>query len=111
MPTLTAPGTTKTGGKPYVPPTTGPVTPKEVYYLLLQAGFSSVQAIGIMANSINESGLQPEPVGDQGTSFGFVQFHEPGYSGASALVTGNPQADIRAQIKYLARVVSPAAIA
>lgn len=95
----------------YTPPSAGPVTPHEVYQLLLNEGFSTPQAIGIMANGVNESGLNPEAVGDQGTSFGFVQFHQPSYSGAATLVTNNPQKDIRAQIKYLASVVSPQAIA
>lgn len=105
------------GGGGYTPPTSGPVTAREVYQLLLDQGFSTVQAIGILANAENESSVitdparSPEAVGDGGTSFGFVQFHEPGYSGAASLVTGNPQQDIRAQVSYLAKVVSPAAVA
>lgn len=70
------------------------VTPMQVYQDLLNAGASTVQAIGILANSINESGINPESVGDQGTSFGFVQQHgNYGY-----LVTGNPTSDIEQQI-------------
>ena len=80
------------------------VTPRNIYDELIATGASTVQAIGIMANMINESGLNPEAVGDQGTSFGLVQFHEPGYAGASSLVTGNPAADMRAQVRYLAQV-------
>lgn len=109
MPVTTPPGgdVGGAGGTAQLPPaslpSSGPVTPLEVYELLLNAGYSTVQAVGIMANAINESGIDPESVGDSGTSFGFVQFHEPGYAGAHTLVTGNPQADIRAQITYLAQ--------
>jgi hypothetical protein len=70
------------------------VSPMQVYQDLLNAGASTVEAIGILANSINESNINPESVGDQGTSFGFVQDHGNfGY-----LVTGNPTADITEQI-------------
>lgn len=75
------------------------VTPKQIYTALTGAGASTTQAIGIMANMIAESGLDPEQVGDQGTSFGLVQQHGMQYAG---LVTGNPAADMNAQIKTMA---------
>jgi Phage tail lysozyme len=99
------PGGGSGGG--YVPPTTGPVTAREIYALLLQNGFSTVQAVGIMANMIAESNLNPEAVGDG--SYGLVQFQQgsdPGGKNASSFVTGNAQADARAQIKYIAQVAS-----
>ncbi|HVH71530.1 MAG TPA: phage tail tip lysozyme [Candidatus Dormibacteraeota bacterium] len=73
------------------------LSPKEVYQDLINAGASTTQSIGIMANMINESGFDPEAKGDQGTSFGLVQQHgNYGY-----LVTGNPSADAVAQIKEM----------
>jgi hypothetical protein len=63
-------------------------------------GASTVQAIGIMANGIAESGLNPEAVGDQGTSFGIWQQHGGQYS---TLVTGNPSADMQAQVRVVAQ--------
>lgn len=75
------------------------VTPKQIYTALTGAGASTTQAIGIMANMIAESGLDPEAVGDQGTSFGLVQQHGMQYAG---LVSGNPGNDMAAQIKTLA---------
>jgi Phage tail lysozyme len=73
------------------------VTPAQIYKELISLGASTNQAIGIMANMINESGFNPEAVGDQGTSFGLVQQHGAyGY-----LVTGNPVADMQAQLKLL----------
>jgi len=78
----------------------GGVTPKQIYQSLIAAGASTTQAIGIMANMIAESGLNPEAVGDQGTSFGLVQQHGAQYAG---LVTGNPGADMNAQIKTVAQ--------
>jgi hypothetical protein len=75
------------------------VTPQQIYQALISAGASTIQAIGIMANMLAESGLNPEAVGDQGTSFGLVQQHGMQYAG---LVTGNPAADMAAQIKTMA---------
>src|SRR6516164_6709960 len=76
------------------------VTPSQIYQALINAGASTTQAIGIMANMIAESGLNPEAVGDQGTSFGLVQQHGGQYS---TLVTGNPPADMNAQVTVVAR--------
>jgi Phage tail lysozyme len=76
------------------------VTPRQIYQALTGAGASTTQAIGIMANGIAESGLNPEAIGDQGTSFGTWQQHGAGYAG---LVTGNPQADLAAQVKVVAQ--------
>jgi hypothetical protein len=75
-------------------------TPRQVYDALTRAGASTIQAAGIMANIINESGFDPEAVGDQGTSFGIVQEHGSHYA---SLVTGNPAADLAAQVKVLAQ--------
>ena len=75
------------------------VTPQQIYQALLAAGASTIQAIGIMANMIAESGLNPEAVGDNGTSFGLVQQHGAQYA---SLVTGNPQADMTAQVNVIA---------
>lgn len=90
----------------YVPPTHGPVTAKEIYYLLLQQGFSTTQAEGIMANMWAESHLDPESDGVDSNGYrsvGLINWNTaPGnYPHASSLVTGNPQQDVRAQIKYL----------
>ena len=76
------------------------VTPQQIYQALINSGASTVQAIGIMANMINESSLNPEAVGDQGTSFGLVQQHGMQYA---TLVSNNPPADMAAQIKVLAQ--------
>ena len=76
------------------------VTPRQIYQALINAGASTTQAIGIMANMISESTLNPEAVGDQGTSFGLVQQHGGQYA---SLVTGNPPADMTAQVKVLAQ--------
>lgn len=75
------------------------VTPRQIYTALLNAGATQVQAIGIMANAMAESSLNPESIGDNGTSFGLWQEHGLQYSG---LVTGNPTADMNAQVKVLA---------
>jgi Phage tail lysozyme len=74
-----------------------PLSPQTFYNALLAAGASTIQAGGILANAINESGLDPEAIGDNGTSFGFVQEH----GNYSYLVTGNSVADMNAQIALL----------
>lgn len=79
------------------------VTPKQVYQALTSAGASTLQAIGIMANMIAESGLDPESVNradPNGGSYGLVQQNGSNYA---SLVTGNPVADMNAQIKVLAQ--------
>ena len=76
------------------------MTPLQVYTALTRAGASTIQAVGIMANMINESEFDPEAIGDNGTSFGLVQEHGSQYA---SLVTGNPTADMNAQIRVLAQ--------
>lgn len=81
----------------------GGVTPRQIYQALISAGASTVQAIGIMANSINESGLNPESVNRQdpnGGSYGFVQQNGGQYAG---LVTGNPAKDLGQQVRVVAQ--------
>src|SRR5262249_418199 len=75
-------------------------TPRQVYNALINAGASTMQAIGIMANVINESSFNPEGVGDSGTSFGIVQQHGMQYR---SLVTGNPQKDLQNQVRIIAQ--------
>ena len=76
------------------------VGPEAIYKALTAAGASTLQAIGIMANMHFESGYDPEAVGDQGTSFGLVQQH----GAYSYLVTGDPAADMEAQIRELVKL-------
>jgi hypothetical protein len=93
-----AAATTSGGGGGNVNPTTGGATGVlGIYKALISVGASSLQAIGIMANMMNESNFNPEAVGDGGTSFGLVQNH----GDYSYLVTGNPAKDMLAQIKNL----------
>lgn len=82
----------------------GHVTPKDIYLALTKAGASTTQAIGIMANMMNESGLNPEAINPAGpqSGVGLVQWQTTDYPHAATLVTGNPEADMRAQVNYLA---------
>lgn len=89
------------------------VTPRQVYQALINAGFSTVQAIGIMANGIAESGLNPETrvIDSNGYySDGIWQFNEESYPNAASLVTGNASADLGAQVGYLKAHVSGQAL-
>jgi Phage tail lysozyme len=99
-------GPTPTGGKgsSYTVPTSGPVTPREIYQLLINKGASTIQAIGIMANMINESSLNPESGGIDSNGLwagGLISWNTGSYPNAHQLVTGNPQQDVRAQVDYL----------
>lgn len=86
----------------------GGVSPLQIYQALLKAGASTVQAIGIMGNMINESDLNVE-TGAGGTTidsngrpvYGLVSWNAGSYPAASQLVTGNPAADLTAQANYL----------
>lgn len=82
----------------------GQVTPKDIYLALTHAGASTVQAIGIMANMMAESTLNPEAVNPAGpqSGVGLVQWQTTDYPGAANLVTGNPMADMQAQVRFLA---------
>jgi hypothetical protein len=86
----------------------GGVSPLQIYQALLKAGASTVQAIGVMANMINESDLNVE-TGAGGTAidsngfpvYGLVSWNTSSYPSASQLVTGNPAADLTAQANFL----------
>lgn len=86
----------------------GGVSPLQIYQALTKAGASTVQAIGIMANMINESDLNVETGAGGHTIdsngfpvYGLVSWNTKSYPSASQLVTGNPQADLTAQANYL----------
>jgi hypothetical protein len=100
MPPVGAPS----GGGQYRIPTSGPVTPREIYQLLINKGLSTVQAIGVMGNMYAESHLSPESGGIDSNGYwagGLISWNTAGYTNARQLVTGDPQKDVRAQIDYL----------
>lgn len=88
--------------------TTGGATGmRGLYNALRSAGATKNQAIGMIANAINESSLNPEArVMDSNGYYsnGLWQFNEASYPDAGSLVTGNPAKDMIAQIQYLFRV-------
>jgi|HubBroStandDraft_1064217.scaffolds.fasta_scaffold17631_4 hypothetical protein len=80
------------------------VTPKQIWDALEKAGASSVQAVGIMANAIAESSLDPEARAMDTNGYysnGLWQFNEDSYPSAGELVTGNPGRDMLAQVQFL----------
>lgn len=104
-----------TGGSsssaPAAPVTQAPgCGPQAIYTALLAAGFSTAQAVGAMANAINESALNPEtPAGDGGHSFGLWQFNDGSYPDAPH-PTGNCARDIALAVGYLKTHVSGSAL-
>lgn len=87
------------------PAATRPIGPRTIWQELEHAGASSVQAAGIMGNWLAESRLDPEAQATDSNgyvSYGLAQWNSaPGnYPNAASLVTGNPAADARAQIRY-----------
>jgi len=104
------------GGSSSAPPassTAGGCGAKAIYDALISAGFSTVQAVGAMANAIAESTLSPEAsvIDSNGArSNGLWQFNEASYPDLGRLVTGNCAADIQQQVGYLKAHVSGAAL-
>lgn len=90
------------------------VSIEQIYKDLLAQGFSTIQAIGIMANMMNESSFDPEIQNTSGSNCsagcGLVQMESSSYPKIGSYVTGNPAADAKSQIGYLASVVSPQAL-
>lgn len=81
--------------------------PSDIYQALLNAGASTVQAIGIMANGIAESELNSQAAARDTNgywSYGLFQWNAESYPNASSLVTGNCAADIKSQVNYLAQI-------
>lgn len=75
-----------------------------VYHALIRAGLQPFQAAGIMGNIANESSFNTQAVGDQGTSFGLIQWHNTTYPNAAAYVTGNVQKDFQNQINGIVQL-------
>ena len=75
------------------------------YQALLRNGYSTTQAIGILANALHEnSGFNPElTVTDSNglPSRGLFMFNAGGYPGAGSMQTGNVPADINSQVRFL----------
>lgn len=66
--------------------------PSGIFEALINAGFSEAQAVGVMANAIAESSLDPEAsvIDSNGArSNGLFQFNEASYPDSGKLVTGN----------------------
>lgn len=100
------PGSNPTGGNI----STGGASPqsiKGVFNALRSAGASVNAAIGIIANGINESHLDPEARAmDTNGKFsnGVWQFNEASYPSSGSLVTGHPAEDLVRQVRFLAQV-------
>lgn len=87
--------------------------PRDIYNALLKEGFSTAQAVGIMANMIAESRLNPEARARDTNGYysnGLVQFNESSYPGSRQLVTGNCKADIAAQVHWIKAYANGAAL-
>lgn len=80
------------------------ITTKQIYEELTNAGASTIQAIGIMANMMNESSLDPEAAAMDSNgyySYGLVQWNAASYPNAASLVTGNAEVDLKNQVQFL----------
>lgn len=96
-----------TGGKIGNISTGGASGAKGLFNALRSAGASPAQAIGLIANAMNESSLDPEARAMDSNGYysnGLWQFNEASYPDSGALVTGHPAKDMIAQIQYLIRV-------
>jgi hypothetical protein len=97
---------TATGGTGNIS-TGGATGVKGLFNALRSAGAGTNQAIGMIANAVNESSLNPEADAMDSNgyrSYGLWQFNAASYPNASSLVTGNPAKDMIAQIQFLFQV-------
>lgn len=89
------PGNISTGGATGI---------KGLFNALRSAGASQNAAIGMIANAMNESSLNPEARALDTNGYysnGLWQFNEQTYPDSGSLVTGNASKDMIAQITYL----------
>lgn len=94
------------GASPTPTATANGTGPAAIFAALIKIGASPAQAIGIMANMINESSLNPEAAAmdtNGKMSYGLVQWNAGSFPNAGSLVTGHPANDIAAQVNYLAQ--------
>lgn len=87
-------------------PASSGISPRAVWDALRSAGATPVQAAGIMANWITESGLNPEAnaVDSNGKrSYGMAGWNAGSYPNAASLVTGQPARDMPAQVAFFAQ--------
>ena len=74
---------------------------------LIAAGYSQIEAAGIMGNAAQETGgqnyknINPEQKSSGGGCNGFVCFTTSSYPTSPSLITGNPQLDIQNQIQLI----------
>lgn len=81
------------------------ISPKDIWDALTSAGFSAVQAAGVMGNMISESSLNVESAAmdsNGAMAYGLVSWNAASYPNASGLVTGHPAADLKRQVDFLA---------
>jgi len=83
--------------------------PEAIFNELKSVGFSAVAAVGVLANALAESQLDPEASASDPTSadpgamsYGLWQFNTGTYPDAKSLVTGDPVKDMQAQVAFLA---------
>lgn len=77
---------------------------QEIFQALTHAGFSAVQAAGVMGNMENESSFNVESAAmdsNGAMAYGLISWNAASYPSASKLVTGNPTKDLADQIQFL----------
>lgn len=82
----------------------GGVSAVQIFEALRHAGLNTAQAIGVMANMVNESSLNVETnaMDSNGArAYGLISWNAASYPDAPGLVTGNPARDLAAQVQYL----------
>lgn len=69
----------------------------------MSKGYTPEQAAGIVGNLIHESGMDPNAVGDNGTSLGIAQFHKERRAALEAFAKerGKPASDFQTQLEFV----------
>jgi hypothetical protein len=82
------------------------VTKRAIWRALRAAGYSQVQAAGVMGNMQNESAFNVEtnwPDVNGFHAYGLISWNAAFYPHAPSLVTGDQWADLARQVRYLHR--------
>src|SRR3954447_14664642 len=85
-------------------PRSGPVTKRVIWGALRAAGYSRIQAAGVMGNMRNESDFNVEtnwPDTNGFHAYGLISWNARFYPRAPSLVTGHQRADLARQVQYL----------
>src|SRR5581483_5886204 len=81
----------------------GAAAAKTAFDFFTGRGYTKEQAAGIVGNLVHESGLDPNAIGDRGTSIGLAQFHNERADALKAFAAskGKSPNDFQTQLEFI----------